>query len=265
MKTLIITSNYGRFGNNFIAIMNAIIICLQNKYHRLRFPRIDFFITNQILIDKSNFDSSIDEYIEISGYDAHVANEHEHIKYNISHHEIFDTYIANILNLNYNAKSVSLTLYTRAEDAFLESNIMNLYTPAPLYFYQKVIQLENEIEPLLISKDLANPVAKYLYDNHICKWQQQHFDKDMHILINSETLAISFSTMLYFVILASKALKKLYVPDFVYAYFKHIKINIKEILKDDQELIIIKIDNYPHFEEMKRMSNYSTILTYQPT
>lgn len=266
MKTLIITSNYGRFGNNFIALLNAIIICLQNNYDRLFFPKIDFLGTREIIFNITPNTDSNEECIHISGYDAHVAKEHGHLKYHVNPKEIFDKYLRHHFNINQKSPNI-YTLYTRADDIFNYDQIMDLYTPAPLYFYDIIMKKENMEYPLLISQDLRNPVAEYLVKNNLVKWNQQNFNDDIIELVNSKILIIGFSTMLYFVILYSNTLKKIYMPDFVHQNFLKLKINIKEILRKDQELIIIEIPNYPMQETMKKMPDlgYSTILKYQPT
>ena len=101
------------------------------------------------------------------------------------------------------------------------------------------------LKPILVTHDLENPTAKYLYENNIASWTEQHFRKDLEILLNCEAVVFDCSTIIFFIILYSKKLKRLYISDVLLDAYNGTPLsighmNINEIIGDKIELIIIK-------------------------
>jgi hypothetical protein len=119
---------------------------------------------------------------------------------------------------------------------------------------------------LMITKDLLNPVGNYLYTNNLVVWDENNFRKDLTLLVNSEILVFGFTTMIFYIVLASQKLKKLYLPRYAYDAYKMKKIDIDLIMRQDQELIIIDLPEYPHHGEFEHTeAMYTKMIEYKPT
>jgi hypothetical protein len=128
---------------------------------------------------------------------------------------------------------------------------------------------KSELKPILITHDLGNPVAKYLYENKIAIWNKNDYIKDLEILLNCEALVFDCSTQIFFIILYSKKLRRLYITRNVFDAYEnntgvgHIRLN--EIIGDNIELIIIEVPNYPKYGEFNQCEAlYKYMIEYKP-
>lgn len=126
------------------------------------------------------------------------------------------------------------------------------------------------LKPILVTHDLENPTAKYLYENNIASWTEQHFRKDLEILLNCEAVVFDCSTIIFFIILYSKKLKRLYISDVLLDAYNGTPLsighmNINEIIGDKIELIIINLPNYPKYGEFYQSESlYKYMIEYNP-
>lgn len=245
MVTIIIPCLYGRFGNNIIALMNAIHICVKNNYNKIiynfHYAHYDFFYKTEVVINESD-DYERNETMELHSDWVYFSRQKGHIDNFDNDRELFDKYVSNLIDINLNSDTNKLVLYMRGEDVFTKKCQSSIQPP--LYFYQKVMQGENIQKPIMVSLDLLNPVAKYMKDNNMVKWEQQDFREDFTLLLNCEALAFGYSTLLYPILLLSKKLKRLYLPRSAYNFYITLKINIDKLLTEEQELIIIDLPGF---------------------
>jgi len=241
MNTIYIINWYGRLGNNIIQLLNGITFGLQNNFNKIIFPYHDFLNNNEIIFDINNYQKKdlIASY-ENDFFDLAINNI---IKYNINIKELFNKYIKPIIrdiNYNYN-NNYDLTIYLRSGDIF--ENIEIEYVQPPLSYYEEIIKRENTNNIILISEDLNNPITKY-YNNYY-KYTKNDFITDINYLINSKVVVLGYSTFCYFfILLLNDKIKKIYTADYIYNQFKDkFKIDLKDLINENQEIIIIKLDN----------------------
>lgn len=163
---------------------------------------------------------------------------------------IFNTYLKPLFyNLKLNIPDIHIIFYVRSDDIFQTHDAH--YTQPPLYFYQQVMLKENSHAPLMVSQNLLNPVAKYMYENNLVIWKEQTFKDDLELLLNCEILVFGYSTLIYVILLLSKKLKHLYLPRYAYeCYINQDKFNLVDFLNNKQ-LTIIDLPGYPGIGEFK--------------
>lgn len=244
MKTIFIPHLYGRFGNNIIALMNAVHLCVKNNYAKIiygfHYAHYNFFNKTEAIINDVNNNET--DTLELHPDWIYFSRQHGDIEDFDNDRELFDKYVANLINIDLSSKKAELVLYMRGEDVFTKKCAKSIQPP--LYFYKKVMEIENVDKPTMVSLDLLNPVANYMHYQNLVVWTQQDFDKDLTLLLNCEALAFGYSTLIYPILLLSKRLKRLYLPRSAYNYYITLKINISNLLKDDQELIIIDLPGF---------------------
>lgn len=267
MKTIELSGWYGRTGNNIISLFNIIVFSLQNNIDKIIFPYNEIFNTNEIIINAENvLNQTSNEIIYGNNceyiYFMKINNE---IKYHIKEKEIFNKYIKPIIKkeLYTNLKTNDIVLYTRSADVFFNSE--NNYTQAPLYFYKEVLKRENKNNGILVSEDLLNPVANFLHTEKICEWNKNDFLTDLNILLNSEVIALSYSTLNIYLLLLSEKIKRAYIPKYVYDYFiEHWKVDFKDLINENQEIILIDLPNYTKIGDFftKKQEVLDYMITY---
>jgi hypothetical protein len=264
MKILKIDGWYGRFGNNIITLLNAAVYGLQNDYDVVYFDGHYLLKTNHIILKhtQGNDEQFVDN---ISAGDVYFMKFNQKIEYHITEREVFDKYVAGVIKeLGQTQQPVyDLVFYLRGEDIFRDT--IYGYPQPPLHFYKQILEMQNKNKTLMVTQDLWNPVARHMYENNICDWKQQDFETDLNILLHSEAVSIAFSSLIIFVILASKNLKTLYVPSYIdEQFYSTFKYNIKDLLREDQVMIVIDIPNYistpTHTKE-----EYEMMISYRPS
>jgi hypothetical protein len=267
MKYLKFTLWAGRWGNNIVSLINAIIISKINNYNGILFPKHEFLLSEKIILSNENENENNEILIhELELYHAYIAKK---VKVNIR--ELFNNYLENIIDVNRDLNLIkNPVFYVRSEDAIGNGPTLNFYCLNPLYIYMEVLKHENsELKPILVTHDLKNPVANYLYENKIADWNENNYKKDLEILLNCETLVFDCSTQIYFVILYSKKLRKLYISRNVFDACEydtgigHMRLN--DII-GDIELIIFEIPNYPKYgDNVNHDENFfKLMLEYKP-
>jgi len=262
MNTIYIVNWYGRLGNNIIQLLNGITFGLQNNFNKIIFPYHEFFNNNEIIFDTNNYpERNIIATYENDFYYLAIKNI---IKYNINIKELFNKYIKPIIrdiNYNYN-NNYDLTIYLRSGDIF-KGNYNNEYVQPPLSYYEEIIKRENTNNIILITEELNNPTAKYYNEINNYKWNKNDIKTDINYLINSKVVVLGLSIFCLIFILLSNKIKKIYVADYIYKRYKeNWKIDLKDIINKNQELIIIKLDdNYEKIgSEQLKLNNYDFML-----
>ncbi len=267
MKVLNIDGWYGRFGNNIITLLNAVVYCLQNDFDVIKFAEHSLFNTDHILLSTVDQDQCTPQSQTIPASDVYFMRINNKIVYHITEREVFDIYIRNILRdelVSDQEKQVngSLVFYLRGEDLFRDK--IQAYPQPPLYFYKQILQVNNKNKALMISQDLLNPVANYMYHSGTCDWRQQEFKRDLYTLLHCESLSFAYSTLLVFVLLCSKQLQTIYVPKYVDdEFYKTYKFKISELLSASQTLILIDIPNYID-KPVHTAEEYEFMISYTP-
>jgi len=258
----------GRWGNNIVSLINAIIIAKINNYNGIVFPKHEYLLSEKIIFnDNDENNNNNDDEILVNEGDIYFSYITKTVKMNIR--ELFDTYLQNIININRNIDIIKNPIfYIRSEDAIHPDK--NGYCLNPLYIYMEMLRREkSELKPILVTQDLGNPVAKYLYENKIAIWNQNDYIKDLEILLNCEALVFDCSTQIFLIILYSKKLRRLYITRNVFDACEnntgigHIRLN--EIIGDNIELIIIEVPNYPKYGEFNQCEAlYKYMIDYKP-
>lgn len=263
MKTLIIPYWYGRFGNNIISLLNAFTLCMQQNFDRILCPKHEF-LTDTELIVNANADDQYDDNQMIDPDELFHLKIKNKLLYHMSEKELFDKYIKKYINIDIDSMiEYDMTFYARSEDIF--ANKIKQYTQPPLYFYKKAAELQELTDkPILVSQDLLNPVSDYLVKHNECIWKQDNLRNDMHILLNSKSLAFGYSTLLIATLLMSKKLKTLYLPTYAYdAFNTKFATDIKDLLTDEQKLVLIDMPNYMKMDEFDHSKDgYQLMLDY---
>jgi len=252
MSTIYLPEWYGRLGNNIIQLLNCVTFGLQNNYDIIRFPNHYAFNTTEIILNKSsNILEPIKNYIAKDEYCFYFMAINNKILYDINIKELFNKYIKNIfINIiRYDlCIDYDLTIYFRSGDIF-EGKMNDDYVQPPLSFYEEIVNGKSNI--ILITENLNNPIAK-LYSNKYL-WNQNDIFNDINILINSKELVIGNSVFCLLILLLSDKIEKIYVADYIYNKFKNNwKIDLKDLLNNNQEIIIKKTkENYENDSQKK--------------
>jgi hypothetical protein len=272
MKYFVFEAWEGRFGNNIVQLLIGICMVLQNQMDGLIFPPHEFLNSTKINVSDCTLDSKEnDEYFKLDGGAVYLSYSENKFKYHINPRKIFDKYISPIININRENLRHRFLLYSRGEDAFSKNywNVKVGYTHPPYYYYKKCMELENISKNIkLISQDLLNPVAFYMVTNKIVTWKPRNFREDIEDLLNCEILILECTTLIYFILLFSKTIKKVYLPRPVYDATKNCwgfsHMDIDEI-KGNIEIIIIELPEWPKYGEFCHCQDtYNRMITYSP-
>jgi hypothetical protein len=251
MSTIYLPEWYGRLGNNIIQLLNVITYGLQNNYEIVRFPNHYAFNTTEIVLNKStNILDPIRTYIAIDESCFYFMIMNNKLSYTINIKELFNKYIKKIFNnIKYDLDiNYDLTIYFRSGDIF-EGKMNDDYIQPSLSFYQETIK--NKANILLVSENLNNPILKLFSYKYL--WNQNNIFDDLNLLINSKEIVIGNSVFCLLVLLLSDKNEKIYIADYIYNKFKNIwKIDLNELLNNNQEIIIIKTkENYENEGKQK--------------
>jgi len=272
MKLLILESSL-RLGNEIILLMNAIVYGLQNNFLKIIVPEYEFLNSTEILINDNIHDKENIIYEKISTGSLFYATIYDRdslqtLVFHLPHRYVYEKYLEKYINIDTNTDTIDMTLFTRSEDVFQQKQATQ--KQPSLYFYKKSMQLEAKEKCLLISHDLLNPVSNYLYNNQHVDWKPQEWRTDITAILNSESLAFGLSSLIYFVVLASKKLKRLYYPkiawdDVVKFHTDIFNFKIEDILNTDQELILIDHPDYPYYQNNEHTPEaYDQMINYFP-
>ena len=269
MKTIVISRWYGRFGNNILQILNALIYALDNNYNKIILPddntytvfnnNYSFCHKEKLTNDKLLFikyeiiinDLITDEYLlEDIFFDYGLKNLIDYTNHDIT--TLFNTYIKPCLNTaiitdnNYNSQDNNLIIHIRSGDIFCSIlEIEKEYVQPPLYYYKTIMNRENTQKCLLVTENLLNPVAEYLVANQICYWNSNDLIKDINHLVNAKILCLGYGTFGIIILLLNNKVERVYIPDYYYEYYlNYYKFDIKKLMKPFQSLIIIALPDY---------------------
>lgn len=268
---MLIIENYGRIGNKFIQIINAIyrnLISYQHRYINLyfikkneqilsNFPILltfnDFdinetIITDKFWIDNSKFKISHDKYFYI--IDNYI-RPHINYEFNDSDLEMLNN---QKIHIDFNK---DLIIHIRSGDIFSTKFSLNEYKQPPLYFYRQILDTFkfNNIYICTENSDqnLLNPVIYYILKKyHNCTLLKNSIELDFKILINAKYLVHSESTLSAIVSSVSRYPQEIYVnTSWTNFRFKHdpkhrYKINMistKEYYDHKNNTYDEKIDN----------------------
>ena len=197
----VINEWYGRFGNNFISLVNAIISAKKHKA-KLIIPKHPIFETYNI-----DFSDGIND--DILFKDNFYYNNIYTV--NISYDELIQCvkeYIIKMIpkNLYNDFPNDVLVIHIRSGYDFLVNNFIEAYIQPPFSYYDKLISETNYKKYLIVSESLNNPVITMLKDKYQDKIIineigntifniNNTFKFDLSILLNAKNIVLSPSTL----------------------------------------------------------------------
>lgn len=214
---LIISSWFGRTGNNIFQIIRAIHYAFLHNHKSIHFNKHELLKCNKILIE-------LDESCCINN--SSISDTFYYLdKYNIKDPEpyvmkcYFQKYIKPIF-FNYEMKIGSydsnLYIHIRSGDIFSGSP-HKLYVQPPLFFYNKIKKDYTNIK--IVAQDKMNPCINELLKHSNTQLVHNDLKNDLIILSNASNLVIGFGTFGLLIYFMNKNLKNLYIPKYVSDYF----------------------------------------------
>ena len=206
---LIITSWFGRLGNNIIQILNAIHYAKLKNHKIIRFPshKLLSSITIEISNNDINNDNIKDTFFNLKNFDIDKPEPYIMKLY-------FQQYITNIFNIKKNDKlddSSIVHIHFRGGDIF-SNNPHKAYVQPPLSYYKNIVKDYENVK--LICEDKSNPCVNELLKQENTEYISNTLEKDLSVLSNVSNLIIGFGTFGFLLYFMNDNLKNLYIPDF---------------------------------------------------
>jgi hypothetical protein len=259
MNIIQISKWNGRLGNNVLQLIYSIKYGFENNYNKIIFPKSDYFIKQEVIISKNNYDKKD----IISGIYYPFDLEKKPILLFSEMKSIFKKYIEDIIIFKYNYINYNnddILLHIRSGDIF-KYKIPN-YVQPPLIFYKLIIDKYNG-KKIIISEDTINPCIKNLIKDNNCKRINGNtLEDDINILRNGYNICFGYGTFSIFIMLMNDLLENIYIPDYVY----HKMTQSWNIVFDTNKfkINIINLPNYikvgewiPNKENIQKMLDYS--------
>tara|TARA_X000000950_G_scaffold193517_1_gene233322 strand:+ start:14795 stop:15556 length:762 start_codon:yes stop_codon:yes gene_type:complete len=207
---LVISTWFGRLGNNIIQIINAIYIAEKNNHKYVNFHlKHNMFKTNSIEIDigtnKENEKKVVDTFFYIKRFNIYDLEPYK-MK------QIYQKYIRPIIKIDYkedNNDSDTIYFHFRGGDIFKE-NTHKAYVQPPLSYYKNIIKDYKNV--VLVCEDKKNPCIEELLKLNNVIYESNSMQKDLNILSNVSNLGLCFGTFSLLLYLINTNLKNLYVP-----------------------------------------------------
>lgn len=233
---------YGRFGNNFICIVNAIMAAKKHKA-RLIIPTHPVFETYNI-----DFSNGIHDDILFQN------NFYYDNKYSvkISKNELNECvkeYVIKMIpkNLFNHFPDDVLVIHIRSGDIFLNHIFQLAYIQPPFSYYDKIISETNYKKYLIVSESWHNPVIKMLKDKYNDKIIvneientiyniNNSFKIDLSIMLNAKNIVLSPTTL-------SIALISLSKKDNIYLFNTKYKFTESDNNFNQIEKVLSYLDN----------------------
>jgi hypothetical protein len=260
MKIIEINEWYGRFGNNILQLIYAIIIALDQHYNKVIFKKHPYFInTREIIVSAEEYmeDVKIRETFFPFNYENKPKLQFSRMKY------IFKKYIENILIFKHRELGLTsddIVLHVRSGDIFQTDAFA--YVQPPVYFYKSILKNYSK-KRILVSEDCLNPCINWLIQNEKCqRFTNNTLIDDINILINAPNVCFGYGTFGIFMLLMNDKLKNLYLPDYVYDKMTS-SWNIEFDL--DFKIHIIELPRYiPIGKWFRTKENLKTMIDYTP-
>jgi hypothetical protein len=197
-----LTEWYARFGNNLLALGNAIAYSF-NHHHKLQYPSHSL-IKNQIF----DFGDNNEDLLSSNFY----YNKFPNINMLRSRHKICNKYILPLLSWEF-IKDIGTLIYLRGEDIFGNFPHPN-YVQSPVSYLNYVLEIEKPNKITIIAQDNTNPLLNYLTSKYTTT---NYINPSMNELISlflSAPIIIQtgVTTLVNLLALCSTALYKIYIP-----------------------------------------------------
>jgi hypothetical protein len=220
----IINEWYGRFGNNFISIVNA-IMSAKNHKAKLIIPKHPVFNTYNIDFSNGNTDTILFEnnFYYNNKYSVKISKK-ELI-------ECVNEYVIKMIPqnmLNNDFPDDVLVLHIRSGDIFLGNYFQLAYIQPPFSYYDKIIRETHYKKYLIVSESYHNPVIKMLKDKYEDKIiinkientiynMNNSFILDLSIMLNAKNIVLSTSSLSFAIMCLSKK-KNVYLFNTIYKF-----------------------------------------------
>ena len=208
---------YGRFGNNIIALINAIMSSKKYKA-KLIIPKHSVLNTYDI-----DFSDGIDDG-KLFKHNFFQKNEYSVIITREDIIECVKEYLIKMVPkkiLNNDFPDDVLVIHIRSGDAFLKHNFSEYYIQPPFSYYDKLISETNYKKYLIVSESYHNPVIKMLETKYKDKVVintientifniNNSFIIDLSILVSAKNIVLSNSTLSTTILLLSNKKDNVY-------------------------------------------------------
>lgn len=255
---IIITSEYGRFGNTIHSISNAIQLAKILNHNIIKLPKFSCLTSfmNSHIIKIDNTKEQINSTI-ISRPCEYFFNFRFEVKNDFTFKDDVDfckKYINPILRFKPKKIDKDLCIHIRSGDIF-DERPHPLYLQPPLIYYKKIIQQTGAKNILIVTeKDRRNPCINGLLklDNVNVEIQSKDFKTDVETLLGCENLVVGAGSFGKAIFRLSTNLKNIYFSD-LYKF---------DYSGDDINLNIIYLPGYSHRnwkntpEQRKKMLEY---------
>jgi len=228
---------YGRFGNNIIAICNALDTARKMKGKLT-------YINHPVLKNKI-FDFSISSIEKTFEENFYEFNEYFSKKLPIQElYSLVKAYVKDLVpRETITTANDELVIHIRSGDIFLPQYFQPQYIQPPITYYEKIIQSESFKNIFLVAEDNRNPVIDKLLcaypgikpivgkqnNNTVLNFNSE-FIHDLNILLSARTLVIGNGSLGFVVALLSDSLQHLYhVPPPPYESQWNVNL-LKEVL-----------------------------------
>ena len=206
---LIISNWYGQNGNNILQIIRCIYYALEKNHNQIQFPSHILLKKTEIHLPDKNNNSDIikDDFFYLKKFGL---KDPSPLQMKI----IFQKYIRTIFNITYNQHTDdNLYIHFRGGDIF-GPNPHKAYIQPPLKYYIDIINNYLDKKVILVCQDKQNPCINKLLQYKICKYESNHFIKDLELLSNIQNLVVGFGTFGFLIYLINTNLKNLYIPEY---------------------------------------------------
>ena len=210
-----------RFGNFFISLNNAIILCEFLNCKRIVIEK-NKFINNKLFYQK--YKLTIDPNHSFNNSDNCSVTLHcdfffKYLNFSalgkVNRFYVFRNEILNNLP-KVKINNDVLYIYLRGGDIFIHLNKENKnYIQPPLCFYKMVLNKFIFKKVIIISEDMSNPIISILLKDYpYIKYNKNNIKLDMAYLVNSYNIIYGTSSFLTSIIKLNQKLKFLWEYDF---------------------------------------------------
>lgn len=211
---LIISSWFGRLGNNVLQIIKAIYYAQVHGHSRIEFPIHNMLETRSIglseIPDSKEIISDIFYYLNRLGI---------HNPTPITMKRIFQQYISGIFRvkcLDGVEKGKKIHFHIRGGDIFCSSP-HPAYVQPPLSYYTKIMEVYDEAT--LVCEDKQNPCISKLMELDDVKYVSKTTIEDLSLLCNSKNVAVGYSSFGFLVYLINTRMENFYLPSYFADHF----------------------------------------------
>lgn len=194
---------YGRFGNNIIQLITAVIHAKLLDHNIIQFPDHPMLKTNKIELGISPKSEIVKgRFYDFDDKNRVWCNQPCVMK------EICLKYVKPIIKIIDCALENAVYIHMRGGDVFYCPH--PLYVQPPLKYYKDIIKNYDKV--VLVCEDKRNPCVNELLKLEKVEYAHNAVNIDLSILSNAKHLVIGFSTFGFLAYLLNEKLETLYIP-----------------------------------------------------